>query len=178
VALAFLTAFSTLTAASADFKVISASTRLEDGHFLLDTRIDYEFSDRALEALDNGVPLTLLVHIQVRPAKSWVWTPSLVDQSFRYRIRYKPLSESYLVTQLPGTSGRSYVSRDAAIDALGDIRDLHLLNRNRLKPGTDYEVQIRVSLDVEQLPLPLRPTAYLHPAWKQSSDWTHWPLEP
>ena len=166
------------TPASADFKVTDASTRLEDGHFMLNSRIDYAFSDKALEALDNGVPLTLLVHIRVRPVKSWVWTPSLVDQSFRYRIRYKPLSESYLVTQLPGAGGRSYVSRDAAINALGDIRDLHLLDRDRLAPDTSYQVQIRVSLDVEQLPLPLRPTAYLHPAWKQASDWTNWPLKP
>lgn len=165
-------------AASANFEILNASTRLEDSQFMLDARIQYAFSDKALEALDNGVPLTLLVHIQVRPAKSWVWTPSLVDQSFRYRIRYKPLSESYLVTQLPGAGGRGYVSRDAAINALGDIRDLHLLNRERLEPGTDYQVRIRVSLDVEQLPLPLRPTAYLHPDWKQSSHWTRWPLTP
>ncbi|MGD9299645.1 MAG: DUF4390 domain-containing protein, partial [Thiohalocapsa sp.] len=41
-----------------------------------------------------------------------------------------------------------------------------------------YEVQIRVSLDIEELPLPLRPMAYLYPSWKQSSKWTKWPLEP
>jgi hypothetical protein len=165
-------------AASAEFEVRDARTRLERGSFMLDARIGYSFSDKALEALDNGVPLTLLVHIRVRPEKSWVWTESLVDQSFRYRIRYKPLSESYLVSQLPGSNGRSYVSRDAAIEALGDIRDLHLLARERLQPGTNYQVQIRVSLDIEELPLPLRPMAYLHPAWKQSSDWTRWPLTP
>ncbi|WP_328987379.1 DUF4390 domain-containing protein [Thiorhodovibrio winogradskyi] len=180
-ALVLLSVFSALSApipASADFKVLEASTRLEDDHFMLDARIDYRFSDKALEALSNGVPLTLVVHVRVRPDKARLWTDSLVDQSFRYRIRFKPLSESYLVTQLPGTDGRSYVSRDAAIDALGDIRDLHLLDRGRLEPGIDYQVQIRVSLDVERLPLPLRPTAYLHPAWKQASDWTRWPLRP
>jgi hypothetical protein len=164
--------------AVANFEVVQVRTRLDGDNYLLDARIDYGFSDRALEALDNGVPLTLLVQLQVRPAKAWVWTENLTDLAFRYRIRYKPLSESYLVTQLPGRDGHTYVSRDAAIDALGEITDLHLLNHDRLDPETDYELRIRVSLDIEQLPLPLRPMAYLHPAWKQASDWTRWPLTP
>ncbi|MBK1650354.1 DUF4390 domain-containing protein [Rhabdochromatium marinum] len=176
--LVLLAVFSAPLTASADFEVTQVRTRLQDEQFTLDARIHYEFSDRALEALDNGVPLTLLVQIRVRPSRARLWTPSLVDQSYRYRIRYKPLSESYLITQLPSTKGRSYFSRDAAINALGDIRNLPLLNRNRLEPGRDYQVQLRASLDIEQLPLPLRPTAYLHPAWKHASDWTRWPLKP
>lgn len=176
--LILLVTLCTPAAVHAGFEVMEANTRRDQGNYLLDARIKYEFSDQALEALDNGVPLTLLVHIRVRPDKAWVWKESLVDQLLRYRIRYKPLSESYLITQLPGSSGRSYVSRDAAIDALGQIRNLHLLNQDRLEPGASYQVQIRVSLDIEQLPLPLRPMAYLHPAWKQTSDWSRWPLKP
>lgn len=168
----------TTALAGANFEILSANTRLRNDSFMLNARIRYAFSDRALEALRNGVPLTMVVHVRVRPASAWVWTESLVDESFRYRIRYKPLSESYLVTQLPGGAGRSYVSREAAISALGEIRDLHLIHTERLTPGVDYEVMIRVSLDVEQLPLPLRPMAYLHPEWKLTSDWTRWPLKP
>lgn len=174
----FLLVFGLPLAAGANFDVTQVRTRLDGDSYLLDARIDYDFSDRALEALDHGVPLTLLVHLQVRPVKAWIWTENLADLSFRYRIRYKPLSESYLITQLPGRTGHTYVSRDAAIDALGEIQDLHLLDRDRLDPALDYEVRLRVSLDIEQLPLPLRPMAYLHPAWKQASDWTSWPLMP
>jgi len=164
--------------AAKDFGVAEVDTRLVDNTFVMDAQIDYDFSDRALEALDNGVPLTLEVHIQVRPEDDWLWDASLVDQRLRYRIRYKPLSERYLVSRLPGESGRTYVTREAAIAALGEIKDLQLLNRERLEPDEPYEVQIKASLDVEELPLPLRPMAYLYPSWKQSSEWTKWPLNP
>jgi len=164
--------------AGGGFEVTEARTRLVDNTYVLDAQIDYDFSERALEALDNGVPLTLEVHVQVRPKKDWIWENSLVDQRLRYRIRYKPLSERYLVSQLPGETGRTYVTRDAAIAALGEIRNLQLLNRDRLDPDDSYEVQIRASLDIEELPLPLRPMAYLYPSWKQSSEWTKWPLTP
>lgn len=165
-------------AARDDFRVERMDTRLRGDWLVLDASIDYDFSKAALEALDNGVPLTLDVHVQVRPKGAWVWDESLVDQHLRYVIRYKPLSERYLVARLPDAGGRSYVTRDAAIAALGEIDDLDLVHRDRLDPDEKYEVHLRASLDVEELPLPLRPIAYLHPAWKLSTGWTRWPLEP
>jgi len=145
----------------------------------MDARVDYGFSEEALEALDNGVPLTVEVHVQLRSKDAWVWDDSLVDQRLRYLIRYKPLSERYLVTQLPGDSGRSYVTRDAAIDALGEIEGLQLVSAERLEDGDGpFEIQIKASLDIEELPLPLKPMAYLLPSWKLSSGWTKWPLAP
>jgi hypothetical protein len=139
--------------------------------------LDYRFSPEALEALENGVPLTILVQVQVRRVGAWLWEDSLADLQLRYAIRYKPLSERYEVYRLPGDQGRSFVSRDAAIRALGEITDLPLIDRAMLDAKASYEVQIRASLDIEELPLPLRPKAYLTPSWKLSSGWTKWPLD-
>lgn len=159
-----------------EFLVESVETRVERDTLVIDAQIDYAFSEVAIEALDNGVPLTLEVHIQLRATDSWVWDESLADQRLRYVIRYKPLSERYLVSRLPGTGGRSYVTRDAAVAALGDLRDLQLASISQLEEGRDYEIQLQASLDVEELPLPLKPMAYLLPSWKLSTGWTKWPL--
>jgi hypothetical protein len=153
-------------------------TRLVDGTFLMDAMVDIRFSTEALEALENGVPLTILVHVQVRRVGAWLWEDSRLDLQLRYAIRYKPLSERYEVYRLPGSEGRSFVSRDAAIRALGELDGLSLIDADKLDPDTDYEVQIRASLDIEALPLPLRPLAYLKPSWKLSSGWSKWPLTP
>ena len=165
-------------ASAADFRVAEVQTRLVEGSYSLDATLDFRFSAEALEALANGVPLTILVQIQVRRSDAWIWETSVTDQQLRYAIRLKPLSETYEVYRLPGTTGRSFVTRDAAITALGELRGLHLVDQNRLTPGERYEVQIKVSLDIEELPLPLRPLAYLRPAWKLASTWTKWPLTP
>ncbi len=178
VLLAVLLLVMAAAAPARDFEVEQVTTRLDDDTFFMDANVRYGFSDSALDALDNGVPLTVEMHIQVRPEDDWIWQESLVDLRLRYRIRYKPLSERYLVSQLPGTQGRTYVTRDAALTALGEIRDLPLISRDSLDADTAYEVQVRVSLDIEELPLPLRPMAYLYPSWKQASKWTKWPLTP
>ncbi len=161
------------------FSVVDAKTRRADGSILLEAEIDYGFSERTLEALENGVPLTILVHIQVRDQDAWIWDESLVDQRLRYRIRYKPLSERYLVSRLPGEEdGRTFVTRQAAVAALGELDNLYLVSEQRLDPDQTYEVHLRASLDIEELPLPLRPMAYLRSGWKQSTGWTKWPLTP
>lgn len=165
-------------AAKDGLRVEKIETRLVDGTFFMNAVLDYRFSTEALEALENGVPLTILVQIQVRRVGAWLWEDSRVDLQLRYAIRYKPLSERYEVYRLPGTEGRSFVSRDAAIRALGEIADLSLIGASSLEDAADYEVQIRASLDIEELPLPLRPIAYLKPSWKLSSGWSKWPLTP
>jgi hypothetical protein len=171
----------TLTAAPevmAEFVVKEVRAREEGDMLLMDARIDYGFSEEALEALDNGVPLTVEVHIQLRGADDWVWSESLVDQRLRYVIRYKPLSERYLVSRRPDEGGISYVTRDAAIAGLGEIEGLQLVSRERLREeGGSFEIQVKASLDIDELPLPLKPMAYLFPSWKLSSGWTKWPLD-
>ena len=159
-------------------RVTEVRTRLIEGTYRLDAQIDFSFSPEALEALANGVPLTVLMQFQVRRADAWIWNANVTDLQLRYAIRHKPLSETYEVYRLPGTAGRTFVTREAAIAALGEVRGLELVDRSRLEAGVDYLVELKVSLDIEALPLPLRPTAYLSSAWKLASPWTTWPLTP
>lgn len=161
---------------AAEFAIEETRTYLEDGTYRLDADIDFALSDEALEALDNGVPLTIELHLRVRRDGAWVWEASLQDFRARYRIRYKPLSERYSIDRLSGGEVDSFVSRDSALRALGTIRGLRLVEAGRLAPDEDYAVHLRVALDIDELPLPLRPIAYLRPAWKLESKWTRWPL--
>lgn len=161
-----------------EFVVKEVRTRLDQGVYVLDADIEFGFSPEALEALDNGVPLTVELRFQVRSADAWIWEDSATDLRLRYAVRYKPLSGRYEVYRLPGDRGRSFVSREAAIAALGEIRGIQIVSKDRLEPDIAYLVHLKVELDIEELPLPLRPMAYLRPAWKLGSAWTEWPLTP
>jgi len=39
-----------------------------------------------------------------------------------------------------------------------------------------YFGMVKTALEIEALPLPLRPVAYLTPQWHLSSGWFEWPL--
>lgn len=165
-------------AGAAELEIEDVQIELRNTLYLLRGQIDFNLSDDAQEALDNGVPLTFELHILVRRKGAWIWEESLFDYQVRHTIRYKPLSERYSIDQPGIGETNSFVTRDAALAALGKIRDLRLIETKRLDPSADYEVRMRVALDIDDLPLPLRPIAYLKPAWKLESRWSKWPLEP
>ncbi len=168
----------TLGACAGDFVVERAVTRLVDGVYLLDAQIDYRLSQTAIEALDNGVPLTMEVHVQVRDEDAWIWEEDEADYRLRDVIRYQALSGLYEVVSLDSDRRRNFVTRDAALAALGEISGLRLIQAKRLDPRASYRVELKAELDIEALPLPLRPLAYLSPSWHLSSGWWSWHLAP
>ncbi|MCW8907215.1 MAG: DUF4390 domain-containing protein [Sedimenticola sp.] len=165
-------------AAAEEFSITGLQAHREDDAYLMDATIEYRFSEQALEALENGVPLTLEVHIQLRREGAWLWESDLLDVRLRYQILFQALHGLYRVTDLMSGSQQHFATRQAALTALGSIRNVRLIQADRLTPGERYRLSLRSSLDIEALPLPLRPMAYLSPAWNLSSEWSLWHLEP
>lgn len=161
-----------------EFTISGLQAHKEGDTYLMDASIEYRFSEQALEALENGVPLTLEVHIQLRREGAWLWESDLLDVRLRYQIVYQALHGLYRVTDLMSGSQQHFATRQAALTALGSLRNVRLIQADRLTPGERYKLSLRTSLDIEALPLPLRPMAYLSPAWNLSSEWSLWHLEP
>ena len=174
-----------LVAASAPAQAVRADefvferveTRLKGSHYLLDARVNYQFSDTALEALDNGVPLTLDLHLKLERLGAWFWEEPLIDTHLRFSIRFHALAETYQVLDHARDLQHNFVTRDAALSALGELNELPVVDEVVLDAQGIYQIRLKTSLDIEALPLPLRPLAYVQPAWKLSSGWSLWPLE-
>ncbi len=156
---------------AADFKVSNLACRSQDNAFVVDADIDFDFSDKAIEALQNGVPITLEIHLQVRRKGAWLWEKDLQDTRIRYQIRYHALASVYQVVDLQNNAQQSFVTREVAISSLGDVHGLPVILHSKLEKGKIYNVELRATLDIDSLPLPLRPLAYLSPDWNLSSKW-------
>ena len=159
------------------FEVRDAATRLVDGVYQLNASIDYELSAEALEALENGVTLTLKVVIDVTRPRKYVWDDSVATLVQRYELSYHALARRYIVKNVNSGEQDSYPSRAGALAAVGTIRDLPLLDRKLLNPALSYEVRVRAVLDLNALPGPLRVLAYVTRNWHLSSEWYPCPLD-
>ena len=155
-----------------------ALTLSDQGLILLDAEIDYQLNDTVSEALENGVPLTFETHVQMRRAKAWIWEQDAVDHRLRTVLRYRPLSGLYELRNLQGDEGLSFATRDAALGALGRIVAMPIVERASLDLDQEYLVRVEVGLDIEALPLPMRPLAYFKPEWSLSSETWEWRLRP
>jgi hypothetical protein len=163
---------------SADFEVTDIQCPLEDEFYVMHASIDYAFSEHALEALENGVPLTLQFQVRLRRQGSWFWQSPVFENQLRFQLRYHAVAALYQLVNLGGGNRQSFATREAAIAALGEIHSLPIIKAEQLQRGEKYDLQMRVELDIDALPLPLRPEAYISPSWKLSSRWEKCHIQP
>lgn len=160
------------------FKILSAETTLTKHVYHLDANMELNFSDDALEALRSGVPLIVLVNIEVLDDRSWWWDKTIAELEQGYLLLYHALSEKYIIHNLNSGSQQNYNSLNTAISSLSHIRDFPLIDKNLLEDSDDYYFRLRIYLDIESLPAPMRPIAYISSQWQLESDWFSWPLKP
>ena len=159
------------------FVVNSASTELSDNVYYLHADIDYRFSDSVVEALHNGVPMVVVLDLELfRKRPWWWWDNKVASLEQRYQLQYHALSEQYLVTNL--NSGKQYTSYTlhSALYGLRDVDKLPVIDRQLLSPDYQYYVRIRSRLSTNNLPVPLRMKALVSPSWWLSSAWYKWGL--
>ncbi len=162
--------------ATEELRIISASTRLVDRVYRLDADIAYQLSPDPLEAVENGVPIVFELKIVVERSRNWLPDETVATLLQQYRFKYHALTKLYLVTNLNSGERASFRTRESALRAMGRVRNLPLIDESLLQPDQRYQVRLKVGLDIEALPAPLRLMAYVSPEWWRSSDWFSWQL--
>jgi hypothetical protein len=157
-------------------EVKNAEMTLQGNSYVVSADIDYQLSTRAMEALQNGVPLYWDIHIKVQQHRDYVWDKTLVNTGIRYRIQYHALLNMYRVRNEGSGELYNFSTLSSALDLMSTIHNFHLMDKPVDTSKERYAVGIKVTLDRDALPLPLRPVAYTNPQWYLSSDWTLWPL--
>jgi len=173
-ALATFTGFA--TADTPQFRVNHARTVLVDDVYRLEASLEYHFSAEALDALHNGVPLTLILDIEVYQPRRYLWEKTLADLKQRYRIQYHALSDKYLLRNLNSGLQATFTRLDDALASLGNIGEIPIIDAHLLDPGERYMVRVRSRLDIDKLPVPLRLEAYVSSDWWLTSGWYSWDL--
>ena len=167
-----------ISAASAEgIQVKSAELVLvEENSYQLNAEFEINFSGKLEEAVTKGVPVTFVVEFGViRPR--WYWLDEdLVKAQQVIRLSYNALTRQYQLSL--GTAHRNFSSFAEAKSELSKIREWPVFDRALIKKRNDYEAQLRIRLDVSQLPKPLQVNALASKDWNLESDWHRWPLTP
>jgi len=160
------------------FAIEEAGLTLDDKAYWLDARMHLKFSGEAEAALDNGVPLTIELRLEVLQPRWWWWDAEVAEFSNRYRIRYHALSRRFVLTDMNSGESRSFSRLDPLLQALSEVKGLMVMPESALSPGETYQARLRVRLDTDALPQPLQAVAYMSPQWRLQSDWYTWQVEP
>jgi Domain of unknown function (DUF4390) len=159
-------------------RIIDTRTLLVDGVYRLGAHVDFDFNDTLNDALHNGVPLLIELRIEVLRDREWLWPESIAELSQRFKLEFHALSRRYLVKNFSTRGQRSFATLEEALDYIGDVYDLPLIDAQLLDPQEKYLVRMRADIDVEALPTPVRLWAYLGSEWSLKSKWYEWQLQP
>jgi hypothetical protein len=160
------------------FQVVSAYPTERGGVYYVDAKILYELPTTADEALRSGVTLTLEVQIEVERLRRFPM-PDKGIASLRqhYGLQYHALSDRYIVQNLNSGEQATFSTLGAAEAALGEVRELPVIDVALLEPGVRHQISIRAVLDIKRLPVPLRLFAFFFEDWRVASDWYRWRFE-
>ena len=160
--------------AAEGIRVDYASSGRDETSLLLNARLHFDFDEEVYEALEHGVELNFTVTVQVRREREWLWDPVIAEQTFDFILEHHPLTDDYGVTDLQTGARRQFPDAREALAYMGTLRDRHLAPVSDLSPDSTYHGRIRARLNLEHLPAPLQPVAYVSRKWRMESQWYRW----
>jgi hypothetical protein len=158
------------------FEIRAAMAELKNGVYFLSGWVEYRLSPEAREALVSGVPLTIRLEVQLLRNRRFWFDNEAASLLQAYELEYHALSERYIVRNLNSGEQASFATLFSALNRLGRIEELPLIDAALLEADSEYEVQIRAVLDTEEFPGPLRLLTFWRRDWSLRSDWYRWQL--
>ena len=159
------------------FDVRSAKSVLIDQTHVLDARLQLFLSDEALNALNSGVPLTIELSIEFIRVRRFMPDDKEIELSFQFELEYKPLSQRYIVRDTVNDTQDSYATLFSALNRLGRIQNLFLVNDNELSNNSNYRMKLQALLSTKQYSAPLRMLFFWRSQWDIKSEWYEWQLQ-
>lgn len=147
-----------------------------EGEVRVVTEMEFTLSDPVREAVNNGIPVTLVKQYAV-PRARLVLQRRRMKLEQRFELRRHSLSDRYILTDTGSDSVKTYGSVADALRALGatSVVTFELPEEQYSDPPI---VLVRAHLDIYSLPTALRLRAFISRSWRHSSGWTTWNIGP
>jgi len=163
---------------SKGFSVREVHAVFEEQRLVVTGALDLELSDKAEEALSKGIPIDVLIEFRLNRQRPLIWDKRIGEWTLRTRISYHALSGLYLVTLQNQDDPKTFGSQRSALKFIGTLSRVSFPAPVAASDTANkYLLGLRVRMDVESLPAPLRPLAYVLSAWRLKSGWTEWPVQ-
>lgn len=165
-----------MPARAGSITIDSAESEVVNQMYVVNADVAFTFSDDAIEAIRSGIALYIDVDFRISRERRFLWDPDILTLSRRYQIERHALTDRYIITDLVTEDRRTHDSLEAAVLDLGRVRGIPLAEEALLDDTSEYRIELRARLDLESLPAPLRPLAYISPSWRMSSGWYQWKI--
>lgn len=165
---------------SADFLI--SSVYVKNGNqpdtYKLSVEATIKMSDEQIEILQNGISLTFSYAFVVEEKVGLVWLEGVHEQKiYNYTISYNALTQQYVVNTHRHKKYENFPTLSLALAYIAEPKNIRVEIIDR-QPGRIYRGGVRLKLDINELPTPLRIPAYLSKEWNLDTGWKYWEFSP
>lgn len=135
-----------------------------------------ELGPRIEEAVGRGVPLNFRLEFTLS-RKRWYWADEhITGHVLNYKLGHQALTRQYRLSS--GGLHLGFATLAEALQVLGHVARLHVVDKGALLPGETYHAAVRLSLDHNQLPKPLQVDAIADREWRVDAQTLRWEFIP
>jgi hypothetical protein len=139
------------------------------GGVVLNATFEFEMPQALEEAVVKGIAIYFNIEFELF-RKRWYWLDRKISTStLTYRLSYSPLTRQYRLAR--GGLSQPFESLDEALGLLKSVRNWNVIEPGVLMARDSYDAQVRMRLDVTQLPKPFQVNAITSREWNLASDW-------
>ena len=164
-------------AENGSIEIRSADGVLVDGVYRVSARVQYILPDEIREALDNGLAVAVELNFAIiAPRRFWLDAEE-ATLLVAYELQYNALSKRYILRNRNTGQQNTYATIFAALNVLGTIDSLPLIDASLLDDERDYRVRMRAVMSIPDYPVSLRYLLFWRDDWRLSSGWFSWTLD-
>ena len=149
--------------------IAAAFEPVPGGGAVLNATFEFEMPQTLEEAVQKGIAVYFNIEFELF-RKRWYWLDRKISSStLTYRLSYSPLTRQYRLAR--GGLSQPFDSLEEALGLLKSVRQWKVIEPGVISPRDSYEAQVRMRLDVTQLPKPFQVNAITSREWNLASDW-------
>jgi hypothetical protein len=144
----------------------------------LNAKVDITLPEDARKGIEAGLTLRFVYEIALSRVRGYWPDATVAELEQVYEVSYHALSQRYLLRNLNTGEQQDFGSLQAALEQLGDLRGLPVIDADLVKGDSRYEVSLRAVIDLSTTPAALQWLLFWTDDWSATSEWFTWPLRP
>lgn len=135
------------------------------------------------EMLSSGIPLTFIYDFKLYQSLFLGFKKKIAEKQLKYTLYYHGLSKQFVVKDLSRNNQQSHPTLSLALGKITEVQNFKLSLPTEEEGGQFREEQaplyygsVRLWLDIEALPAPLRIPVYLSSQWYLRATPYKWPI--
>ena len=157
--------------------VVNIGVGTNGNYVVINARLVDGFTEKILEAIENGVPMGFTFEIELRKANT-LWMDSLVSSNkVRHRVQFDSLKKAYRFSEFGKNVKRKIITRKESRyqKLMLTLKNIPIAPIYKLDPNEKYYVRVKADLETDRFWFPFNyifffvPFSAFETSWSQTS---------